>query len=244
MSYKNTLALIGADAPTNLISALEREGFRAVVMPNDTRLPVPVSSHADMLLFPLEDKIFISKGYAGVCLDELKIIKDYGYTVVLCDGEPRNEYPYDILFNIALVGNNAIGNLRYADRTVMEYLIKNQYSTHTVKQGYAKCSSVILGDKAVISADSGILSAARAIGVDTLHIENSPTVSLEGYDYGFLGGACGYFDTTLYFCGDISLHPEYEQMSSFCEKHGISLCSLCENQLYDVGGIFFLKRIN
>jgi hypothetical protein len=66
-------------------------------------------------------------------------------------------------------------------------------------------------------------------------------IELDGYGYGFIGGACAMFDNTLYFCGNIELHPDFEAIRDFCEAHGVALCSLSDGKLYDVGGILFIR---
>ena len=65
MSKKSTLAVIGEDAPRAVVDSLEKNGFTVVLLDRDPRLPFPVSSHADMLLFCVDDKIFLTKEYAS-----------------------------------------------------------------------------------------------------------------------------------------------------------------------------------
>ena len=75
----------------------------------------------------------------------------------------------------------------------------------------------------------------------SLRMLRKGAIKLDGYGYGFIGGACALFDNTLYFCGNIELHPNYEAIKAFCYAHGVSLCSLTDGKLYDVGGIVFIN---
>ncbi|MBE6592742.1 MAG: hypothetical protein E7642_01965 [Ruminococcaceae bacterium] len=242
MSDKSTLVLIGEDAPSSALKALAQKGFEVFLLKRDPRLALPVSSHADMLLFCTDGKLFLTKEYADSFPQLTDILCEYGYEIHLSHNSPKNEYPHDILFNIALIKKEVFGNIPYIDSSVKSYLSKSGYTLRSVKQGYAKCSSAIIGDKALITADKTIETAARALGIDVLRISNSSAIRLNGYDHGFIGGACGYFDGTLYFCGDITLHPEYQAISDFCKRHSTVLCSLSNEPLYDVGSIFFLEK--
>lgn len=244
MSNENIIALIGECAPASIIDALKREGFETLLLKKSERLQSPVSSHADMLLFPVDNKIFISMSYASHIATTLERLKEYGYTVVLCDSEPECVYPYDILFNMAKIGSTIFGKIKYIDGTAKKYLQEEGYSLENVNQGYAKCSTVILNDRAIITADKGIARKSVSCGIDALLIENSiDSVKLDGYDYGFLGGACGLLCSKLYFCGNIYLHPCHTQILEFCAAHKVEVVSLTKEPLYDVGGIFFLKSL-
>ena len=59
--------------------------------------------------------------------------------------------------------------------------------------------------------------------------------------YGFIGGACGYCDGSLYFSGDLRHHPDGDRIESFCKGLGVDAVSLSDEPLKDVGSIFFFK---
>lgn len=242
MNSKNTLALIGESASENCIKKLSSFGFEVLVLPAFDRLPSPVASHADMLMFPIDDKIFLSRDYAPLCSKTLERLRDKGYEIILCDCDIKNEYPFDVAFNIAKVGNSIFANTKHMCGDVRDYIGGTPYSLNHVKQGYTKCSTAVVSDNAVITADEGIATEACKRGIDVLKISNSSAVSLRGYDYGFLGGACGMDGDTLYFCGNITSHPDYDKISAFCDLHGTKLCSLSDTTLSDVGGIFFFTQ--
>ena len=240
MSKTKTIALIGEDAPKSVLEHLCKAGFEVLSLPRDPRLPSPLSSHADMLLFLVRDKIFASSEYIKNNCGIFARIEERGYTVVPCECDVKDLYPYDVHFNLALVENAAYGNMPFVANEIKEHLSSLGIKLCVVKQGYAKCSTVVLKN-AIITADVGIAKSAEANGVETLIIKNSAeSVRLDGYEYGFLGGACGYRDGTLYFCGDITKHPQYSMIAEFAKAHSTSLCSLGDAQLCDVGGIFFI----
>jgi hypothetical protein len=144
-----------------------------------------------------------------------------------------------VAFNIAKVGENIFANTKHMCSTAKDYIDSSSYSLKHVKQGYTKCSTAVVSDNAIITADDGIAKKASESGIDVLKIINSSSVLLRGYDYGFLGGTCGLHEETLYFCGDIAAHPDYNKISDFCSSHNTKIYSLSDHQLEDVGGILF-----
>jgi hypothetical protein len=238
----STLALIGIHAPKKIKNALSALGFEIFELEPDVRLPLPIRSHADTLIFTLEDKIFVSRAYFEnnpALFEELKAL---GYIIVPCECELGSEYPKDIAFNVATVGKYAFGRFDFVVDEIKRELVDRGYTLIDVKQGYAKCSTAIISDNAIITADSGIAQKATSLGIDVLKVSAAEgMIELEGYGYGFIGGACALFDNTLYFCGNIELHPDFEAIRDFCEAHGVALCSLSDGKLYDVGGILFIR---
>ena len=242
---KHPLALLGADAPVNISQALTSLGFVPLLLDASKHLPKPTRSHADMLIFCAGNCIFSSKDHINKSPCTFEKLKEYGYSIVESDTALGDRYPYDIPFNMALIGNYIFGNIKFASKEIIDYASKNSIELISVKQGYTKCSTVVINHNAIITADSGIESAARGLGIDTLNIENSPSsVSLAGYDYGFLGGACGVYQDKIYFVGNISRHPNGIQIIDFCHKHGLEVISLSDTALTDIGGIIFLDPLN
>ena len=238
----STLALIGIHAPKKIKNALSTLGFEIFSLEPDERLPLPIRSHADTLLSVIENKVFLSKEYADSCEPLTSLLASRGYDVVKCECEVGCKYPADISFNVAIVGKYAFGRFDFVAQEIKRELVDRGYTLIDVKQGYAKCSTAIISDNAIITADSGIAQKAAALGIDVLKVSAAEgAIELEGYGYGFIGGACALFENTLYSCGNIELHPDYEAIRDFCEAHGVALCSLTDGKLCDVGGIIFIN---
>ena len=95
----------------------------------------------------------------------------------------------------------------------------------------------MIGEKAVISADVGILKAAADHGLNTLHI-NPGGIRLDGYDYGFIGGA-SHFDEKLglvFFYGDLSSHGDAARIVAFIKENGVKIICCDKEELTDYGG--------
>ena len=221
-------AYLSQNTDKGIIDALRQEGFVVKTLAPFSALAEPVSSHADMLLFAVNGKIFKHKSYE---IDDIE-------NAINIEERMGEKYPLDVPLNIALVGKNAFCNTQHASRTVLDYLKSLKISVHHVSQGYAHCSTCIVGDNAIITADASIANAAITVGIDTLKICEGH-ISLPPYSYGFIGGASGVTESAVYFCGSIKYHPDGERIKEFCEAHGKKAVELINAPLSDVGGILF-----
>lgn len=223
-------AYLNQDADKRIFDVLCAMGFEVIPLAPFGALASPVSSHADMLLCSVDDKIFIPQNY------EIKI---NGKKIIEIDEKLGKIYPDDVALNIAIVGKNVFCNTKYASKMVLGHLEKEGHAIHHVNQGYAHCSTCIVDDNAIITADEGIFRLARENGVEALLISKGH-ISLPPYSHGFIGGATGTTDNAVYFCGSLSFHPDGEKMRTFINSRGKEVIELSNSPLSDIGGILFI----
>ena len=221
-------AYISQNADKKIIDALKQEGFEEKLLAPFSALESPVDTHADMLLLAVGDTVFVHQDY--------KIDLDGFEKIIKIDEPMSNKYPNDVLLNIAIVGKNAFCNTKFASKTVLKHLEENNFSVHHVAQGYAHCSTCIVSENALISADKGIVEVAKGVGIDALLI-SSGHISLPPYEYGFIGGSCGSNGDKIYFCGALNHHPDGSKIRDFATKHGKIIVELSSSPLADIGGI-------
>lgn len=235
------LFIVGETVDNAILQKTERLGFKPLLLPSDERLPYPTRAHADMLLFLIEKTVFCNEEYYKKHSSLFLTIKKYGYDVVPCKFEVTSEYPHDVSLNQARLGHYIMGNQKYCAREILNFVNANGYSFIPINQGYAKCSTLVLNENAIVTADDSVTNAAKKLGIDVLKINNSSgNVSLEPYDYGFIGGASAVYNDTVFFFGSPSLHENSEDIIRFCQKHGFSVVQLSEDGLTDIGGAFIL----
>jgi hypothetical protein len=192
-----------------------------------------------MLLFPFNGKLFVCKDYYSEAKEVIDfIVSESALTLKLTEDALGAKYPEDIKFNCFCAGNGLIGSVNNISQEIKKEATYAKIALKNVKQGYAKCSTVVL-DRAVISADKGICEAARALGADALLI-SAGGIELDGYDCGFIGGASGVSGKQIFFCGDITAHRDFERIEKFCGERGYEIVSLSDDPLYDIGTIMFL----
>ena len=163
-------------------------------------------------------------------------IKNKVITIDDCIKKPGKNYPENILLNCLYHNNKLYGKLSATDSSVREYCRENNIETVNVNQGYTRCSILVVNNKAVITADKSIEKAMKNNGVEVLLISAGKIV-LEGFDYGFIGGASFSDNNTIYFFGDITKHLDYYKIKEFTSKHNSIIEILCKTQpLTDIGG--------
>ena len=219
-------------------AALRERGFEVIKAQPSPFLPTPVASHPDMLFFVGKGHLVCEKRYFNSFeADIRRIALVGGLRVTVTDEETGEKYPGDVLFNAAPIGEYLI--CRRASTSSHILKLYDEDKIINVKQGYAKCSTCTVGDSGIITADASIASAASRAGADILLLREHG-VALEGYGCGFIGGASGDDGENIYFCGNAELHPEYENIKSFCEKHSRGCVSLSDSPLYDYGTLVFI----
>ena len=185
------LAVTDCRLPVDCQNSLREQGFDVLLLPPFPALPAPVSSHPDMLLFILGGVLLTHRDYYRVAKREVdRIAAAGGLALVLSDEPVSDKYPHDILFNAAPVGRFIFGRKDSMSRHILQIAAQTGTQIINVRQGYARCSTVIVGDNAVITKDRGIAAAARECSIDVLLVRPWH-VRLEGYNTGFIGGASG-----------------------------------------------------
>lgn len=224
--------LVCGDLPGEIITYLENRKVDIFKIKYVDGVDKAISKHADIAVLHLGGNKIITEKRQTELFSELKQI---GFDVLFTSDIISGEYPQDVKLNFALVGACIIGNLKYADKTVQENIL-NLVKLNT-KQGYAKCSCLVVTDKAIITDDFSIHRVAAENGIDSLLIMKGD-VELCGHNYGFIGGASGKIsENEVIFFGDITKHRDYEKIKNFLEKYNCSIIYFKNLPLTDYGGI-------
>lgn len=177
----------------------------------------PVSDHPDMFMCRL-----------GISDDA---------PVISYSGEGLSPgYPSEAAFNAACTGRYFIHNLKYTFSGLLSEARRLGMVLVDVRQGYAKCSTVVVDETSVITYDRGIAGRCRSSGMDVLEVSPGH-VLLRGYDSGFIGGASGRIGNTVYFNGDLSSHPDFRDIVSFIEERGLKVKWFPDWPLTDIGSV-------
>ena len=225
--------------PASVLDSLKKE-FNIVQLPPDPSLPEAVCGHSDLLIFRLGNHLITRKSYYPAANGEIDFIcGQSALELILSDSAVGIKYPNDCGFCAAVSGKNLICRHSSTDREILGLASELGYKILNVPQGYTKCSCAVLADGAIITADRGISTVTLKNGIDTLLISEG-YVDLPGYSYGFIGGCTGLCGNTLYFCGDLTSHPDADAIIAFAKKHGTECVSLGSGRLYDVGSLIFI----
>ena len=214
------------------LQALRTFGHVPIPCTPHPALDPAIASHPDMLLFPCENGIFVLGGHkpATGVIPQLPIKQ-----------APAKKYPHDVLLNAACIGHYLVCRPDSTAAELLQYAKEADLTVLPVRQGYAKCNLCIVSDHAAVTEDASVAAALRSVGIDVLQID-AGGVALPGYPYGFIGGASGSDGTHVFFCGDLSLHPDGKRIAAFCRKHAREPISLASHPMQDVGSLLFFQN--
>lgn len=197
-------------------------------------ISAPLNTHPDIQIHFLSPNIAIC---VPECFEYYKAAFGKNkITLLKGSSVPNDTYPADTAYNVARVGNHIFLNTKYSEPVITEYYKTNGYKIHHINQGYSKCSICIISEAAVITEDSGIYNALCKISDINSLLINSGSVSLSGYQYGFIGGASGLIENTAVFTGKVSA-----QIRNFLANCKIKYYEASDSELKDFGSIIYRR---
>ena len=172
-----------------------------------------LDSHTDILVHPLPD------GEIVVDRDNLKYYKKIfsDKNIIPSKSKLGAKYPLDIPLNAFRFKNYFIHNLKYTDEVLLDYYKNYGYEMINIKQGYAKCSSLVTDDF-IITSDGGIYESLKD----------------------FVGGASGVLGKKIFFTGDFSHHSSHEEILKIIKKYNYEIEILSKDPIEDFGSIYFI----
>ena len=230
MSVKATIVL--SEEHPQFHAALRRRGIHTLALRRRDLVVCPAAAHADMQLLALDSQTVLLSPYQP----ELKVqLSQLGLTV-LTGPVLEKEYPRDVPYNALRLGNHYICNHRTVSAVARSHWQKLGCREIAVKQGYASCSTCVVDERSIITADAGIARAATAAGLCVLQIRPR-FIQIPKYDTGFIGGCSGRTDDAVIFTGKLESHPDGAQMRSFIRIRNLQIVELADGPLIDIGGM-------
>ncbi len=175
--------------------------------------------------------------------------------IVFDMGHIGYDYPDNVPYNAVSTDKYFIHNTELTSPLLLDRVRDAGLDIINVKQGYTKCSCVAVGDRAIITADPGIVRTIRAY--NEMLEEDDPEnakfetiaclqirkgyVELPGHEYGFLGGASGQVEDKIYFNGDLSEHPDFDIIYTFIQDRGLEPVWYEGLPLRDIGSVIYLR---
>ncbi len=218
------------------ILSLENLDCKPILCEPCNSLYPAICGHPDILMHFIDNNTVIIHKDTSFTFE--KKLKSLNLTVLRSKETLTGEYPKDIILNAVNTSKFFMHNIKYTDKTLLEKI--HNKTLINVKQGYAKCSTAILSDRAFITSDIGIHKELNHYGYDVLLLPPGD-ILLPHLDYGFIGGTCGMLDSkTIVFYGNLDLYPYGEIVKSFLNNHSITPIYLTNSPLIDRGSIYFL----
>lgn len=222
-------------SPAIAVKKLTQQGN--VVLFNSRLLtPMPLHGHPDLYLCQTPNTLILAP---NVDLEILAKIKEEKVPFVFGKNPVIPQHPEIARYNAVVTNKVTICNPKTVDPKILETSLENLVID--VKQSYNRCSTVTLSDDFFLTSDSKTHLQLIHKGFESILI-NPKTIKIEGYSHGLFGGCAGVCKTsnTLYVMGSLNSLSNSEEIKTLVAKSNLSLCELSNENLLDVGGLFFL----
>ncbi len=187
-------------------NTLKYLGYRLVEIEKSENVYSEISSHVDIFTTKIGDTLIVEKSKYD---DLVFMLKNTEYNIISGKEEVGLNYPDDIKYNVCIVGNYAVHNFKYTDKTVLKLLNDNSYELINVEQGYTNCSIAVIDDSSVITTDKKIAEKLIANNISVLLLDYVPDIKLKD-EYGnysnmtgFIGGAIARVDNNIVIFGGL-----------------------------------------
>ncbi|AYD39773.1 hypothetical protein D4Z93_04275 [Clostridium fermenticellae] len=218
------------------INNLKKLGFKPLMCPKSDLLYEAVSGHPDMLLKIVNNNTILV--HKDMPLSFINKLRNLGYKIFLSKNNLNSKYPNDIILNSVNLDDIFIHNIKYTDPVLLNFMKRKRKIN--VNQGYTKCSTAIVSNKAIITSDLSIANAVKIENIDTLLVPPGD-ILLPGLDYGFIGGCCGLIDShTMAFYGNLKYYKYGKEVLEFLNKYSVNPVFLRNDRLIDRGSILKL----
>jgi len=203
-----------------------------ILVPKDDRFDPRIGSHPDLVISILDNTLVIDENAHRNIFQQLDAL---GLPYVTGSGELAASYPQDIAYNAVITKDYFLHRTSHTNPLLLLHSQSAGKKIIPVKQGYSKCSTVVVNDNTLITSDQGIYHSAKDFM--NLLLVQPGHVLLEGFDSGFLGGASGVIGDTVIFHGDLSRHPDFLRIKAFLEAAQKKLLYFDGFPLTDIGSI-------
>ena len=225
--------IIDFRVPEDIINVFKENGVEVIKTKKLDCLYDSVIGHPDMQIHHLGKNEFICEptvyDYYTENLKNAIIYKGKTYL--------KGEYPFDIAYNVLVVGNFVFHNLKYTNPEILEYYKSHNYKLIDVKQGYTKCSALVVDENSIITSDKLIAKNATENGLDALFVD-AGDIKLKCMSNGLAGGIGGKIDKNiLAIYGDINKLKTSSEILEFCAARSVKILPLNKEIPEDFGSI-------
>lgn len=192
----------------------------------------PLKTHPDIQVCKIKENLIVVE--PSVYTYYHNLLSNYGIIVKSGEKIVEDIYPKDCPYNLATNGKIAIHNFNITDEKILNEI---DFEKIHVNQGYGKCN-VLFTKSGIITSDKGIY---KALGDRRKLLISQGEIELDGFDYGFIGGASGY-SSEIYFTGNIQNHKDFEKIKQFLIEESTEYKILGNYKLKDFGSLIFLEN--
>jgi len=228
-------AIIGERYSEKLLKPLITQGFQVILIPDNPLIDSRLAGHVDLSAIVTGSSSIVVSEHLRENEAFVNILTISGYDIFRCKNKQSEKYPYDAALCACICDGVLIHNTNVTDPAIIDS--HNGKIIH-VNQGYSKCCICTVGNHNVITSDKGIANKLISEDFSVLEIEQG-LVQLEGFDYGFIGGASFKSGNTVYFTGRFPEKAEL-MIESYLNNCGVNFVYLTNEPAFDVGGVLVI----
>lgn len=232
--YKKRYAIISYRADDDFKDLLKKDGYTLIKSYPNKNLADPINDHPDLQVFKVNDDTLICDKNLYLYY---RAILPPRINLLTTDLDIFSKYPHDCRLNCFLSSDYLFANPRAVDPLVLRET--GDKKLVAIKQGYAKCSTILISCDTIITSDMGIYKKSLQRGLDAYLIEKGE-IKLPGYDYGFIGGTCGYNGKSLYFYGNLDKYKYKDRLIEILDKVKITYKYPRLSDFRDLGSMIFI----
>ena len=211
---------------------LQNMGYEIIEIQTSPNVYKEISSHVDIFACKIENEIIVEPTQNINNISN----KIYGKDKVL------SQYPFDIKYNVCIIGNKAIHNLKYTDETLKKELFNKGFELINTTQGYTNCSIAVIDDRSAIVTDKGLNKILQKNGIDTLYLSNELDIKLlNGKQYsnkrGFIGGCISRINNKIIVFGELKKIDPENKIREFIKKRNLEIIEFGGLDVIDYGGL-------
>lgn len=240
-----------ADKPLNLIldyRTSEKElnrllsfGFNLIPTEKVSSLYEAVDGHPDMQFFRIEKKIIAHKDLKG---NQMELLIKLGASIILGNSSLSLPYPKNIPYNALLAPDLMMHKLDSTDPVILSEILELKKSKAitlvNVMQGYSRCSCAYVGNNSYITEDIVMAEKLHLLGKEVFYRKHS-NVYLEGFDFGFIGGAISLIsfqgEELVFISGSLDSYFYGKELKEFLEQRSVRYECIGEGKLMDRGTV-------
>ncbi|HAE92887.1 DUF6873 family GME fold protein [Tissierella praeacuta] len=232
------IAIVDGRIDKEIEKNLKRMNLKIIKTIKCNEVHESISYHPDIVIHPINHNTLIIAPNVFEYYEEN--LSNMGINLIKGEKNLSSKYPDDIAYNVGRLRGIAIHNFKYTDEILKFYLKKENIDFVNVNQGYTKCSLAVVGEDSAITADYPIYKKLSSLGYRILLIEPG-YVSLEGQNYGFIGGTNGSLcNGKSIISGSIDEHPNKDDILKFFAENNTNLETLSTKDVLDIGTIITL----
>lgn len=211
---------------------LQNMGYEIIEIQTSPNVYTEISSHVDIFACKIENEIIVEPTQNINNISN----KIYGKDKVL------SQYPFDIKYNVCIIGNKAIHNLKYTDEILKKELFNKGFELINTTQGYTNCSIAVIDDRSAIVTDKGLNKILQKNGIDTLYLSNELDIKLlNGKQYsnkrGFIGGCISRINNKIIVFGELKKIDPENKIREFIKKRNLEIIEFYGLDVIDYGGL-------